>query len=266
MADNGIHPPAAFFQRLQVGVVGHALRPRGTEEVIGHDVDTVQARFQQRIDVGVAERLDHRRAGNGDFDVAQACGVQLLTQFANQQGVVLAVFRAVRVASAFGVRIFPVNVHFAEHRELLEQFYHAFGKDLTRGVRRGSFMETVTHTPAADAHGQHQVVALLLRFGLQIAQAAEQALSITLGHGLRIDIPAADGMANVNVRLEVAPRVEEGGLVLHFSALIGTFGNHVAPQVVYFVEAGHADETDDDFVVGGRRNVGQVVAATAVIF
>ena len=26
------------------------------------------------------------------------------------------------------------------------------------------------------------------------------------------------------------------------------------------------DETDDDFVVGGRRNVGQVVAATAVIF
>ncbi|SAP58102.1 Uncharacterised protein [Klebsiella michiganensis] len=73
-------------------------------------------------------------------------------------------------------------------------------------------------------------------------------------------------MTNVNVRLEVAPRVEEGGLVLHFPALIGTFGNHVAPQVVYFVEAGHADETDDDFVVGGRRNVGQVVAATAVIF
>ena len=101
-------------------------------------------------------------------------------------------------------------------------------------------METVAHAPAADAHGQHQVVALLLRFGLQIAQAAEQAFSITLGHGLR--------------------------LVLHFPALIGTFGNHVAPQVVYFVEAGHADETDDDFVVGGRRNVGQVVAATAVIF
>ena len=241
-------------------------RPRRTEEVIGHHVDAVQTGLQQRFHVGVIEGLHYRGAGNGDFDVAQTGGIQLLTQLADQQRIVFAVFRAVRVARAFRVRVFPVDIHFAEHRELFEQFYHAFREGFTGGIRSCGFVEAVTHGPAADAHGQHQIVTLLLRFGLQIAQAAEQTFGIRLSDGFRIDVPAADGVANVNVGLEIAPRVEEGRLIFDFSALLGGFGNHIAVHPIHFMEAGDADEADDDFIVSRRGDVSQIVAATAVIF
>ena len=127
-------------------------------------------------------------------------------------------------------------------------------------------MKTVAHAPAADAHGQHQVVALLFGFRLQVAQTAEQAFGVCLGYGFRIDIPAADAVANVNVRLEVAPRVEESRFIFDFAALFSPFGHHITPQAIHFMEAGHADETNDDFIVSGRGDVGQVVAASAVIF
>ena len=71
MVDDGIDRPAAFFQRVQVGVMGQGFRPRRTEEVIGHHVDAVQTGLQQRFHVGVIEGLHYRGAGNGDFDVAQ---------------------------------------------------------------------------------------------------------------------------------------------------------------------------------------------------
>ena len=112
----------------------------------------------------------------------------------------------------------------------------------------------------------HQIVTLLLRFSLQIAQAAEQTFGIRLSDGFRIDVPAADGVANVNVGLEIAPRIEEGRLIFDFSALLGGFGNHIAVHPIHFMEAGDADEADDDFVVSRRGDVSQIVAATAVIF
>ena len=107
---------------------------------------------------------------------------------------------------------------------------------------------------------------LLLRFGLQIAQAAEQTFGIRLSDGFRIDVPAADGVANVNVGLEIAPRVEEGRLIFDFSALLSAFGNHIPILTINFMETSHPDEADDDFIVSRRGDVSQIVAATAVIF
>lgn len=65
------------------------------------------------------------------------------------------------------------------------------------------------------------------------------------GLRFRIDIPAADAVANVNVRLEVAPRVEEGRFIFDFAALLSPFG-YIAIQTIHFMEAGYADEANDD--------------------
>ena len=252
MLHDSVDTPTALFQRIQVGVMGNAFRPRGTEEVIGHQVDAIQTCFNQRFHVGVIKGLHDRGAGDGDFHIAQAGGIQLLTQFANKQRIVFTIFRAARVASAFGVRVFPIDIHFAEHRELFEQFHHAFSKGFTCGIRRCSFMEAVTHGPAADAHGQHQVMALLFGFRLQIAQTAKQTFTIFLSHGLRINIPAANAMSNVDVRLEITPWIKESRFVLNFTALFRAFSHDVTILAIIFMETGHANEAENNFIVSSR--------------
>ena len=84
MFNDGVNRPAALLNSFQIGVVGDAFRPRGAEEVIGHDVDAVQTGIHQRFDVGIIKGLHHGGAGDRDFDIAQAGGIQLLTQFGNK--------------------------------------------------------------------------------------------------------------------------------------------------------------------------------------
>ena len=122
-------------------------------------------------------------------------------------------------------------------------------------------MEAVTHGPAADTHRQHQIVPLLLRFLLQIAQTAQQAFTGRLGYRCRIDIPAAGRMSAVNVRLEIAPRIEKGRFVGVFIGLARSVFDGV---LLFAFVTDDPQETENDFVIGGRRYLRQIIAAAAV--
>ncbi|CXA48336.1 Uncharacterised protein [Salmonella enterica subsp. enterica serovar Typhi] len=194
----------------------------------------------------------HRGGRDRDLHIAQTRGIQLFTQFGNQQRVVSAIFCAKRVARPFIVRVFPVNIHFAEHRELFEQFHHAFGEGFTRRVRSGGFVEPVTHAPAADTHGERQRVTCSFRFCLHITQRAQHTFSVSLGHGFRINIPAAGFKTQVDIRLEIAPRIEEGRLIFHFAAQRCRFCYDVAVFFINFSETGDTNKTKNQFVISRR--------------
>ncbi|CNU35107.1 Uncharacterised protein [Salmonella enterica subsp. enterica serovar Bovismorbificans] len=252
MINDSFDSPAALFQRFAVGVVAQRFRPRRTEEVIGHQVDAIQAGSHQIFYFRIVKNSSDSRSGNRDLHIAQTRGIQLFTQFGNQQRVVSAIFRTKRVARPFIVRVFPVNIHFAEHRELFEQFHHAFGEDFTRRVRSGGFVEPVTHAPAADTHGERQRVTCGFRFCLHITQRAQQTLGVRLSYSLRIHIPAADIKAEVDIRLEVAPWVEEGRLIFHFAAQRCRFCYDIAVFCINFSETGDANKAKNQFVISRR--------------
>ncbi|GAR60046.1 hypothetical protein NGUA15_01820 [Salmonella enterica] len=252
MINDGFDSPAALFQRFAVGMVAQRFRPRRTEEIIGHQVDAIQAGSQQIFYFSVIKNRGHRGSSDRDLHIAQTSGIQLFTQFGNQQRVVSAIFRTKRVARPFIVRVFPVNIHFAEHRELFEQFHHAFGEDFTRRVRSGGFVEPVTHAPAADTHGERQRVTCGFRFCLHITQCAQHTFGVSLGHGFRINIPAAGFKTQVDIRLEITPRIEESRLIFHFAALCCRFCYDIAVFFINFSETGDANKAENQFVISRR--------------
>ncbi len=179
------------------------------------------------------------------FHIAQVGGIQLLTQFANQQGVVFAIFRTAGLPapSAFG-------------------YSQSISTSLNIGNCLNSFTTPLAKVLRAESDAAVSWKPLLMvqppmlmdstglwpccfAFACRSRRPPSRPLQFFLSHGLRINIPAANAMSNVDVRLEITPRIKESWFIFDFCHTVPRLqprrhdiGHH------FFMETGHANEAE----------------------